>query len=147
MDKAEVKSRLEALRWMREEEKTFLECIEQAKRINIGVAGIDCSQQLSTYINYMLERKAARRQRETEIRQWLELVTDANARQVLMQRYVNNCTAEQIAEKLCYSVSMIYRLQRKGITEISTALNSERTPKELRKSFERTVKECRNATP
>lgn len=32
MDKAEVKSRLEALRWMREEEKTFLECIEQAKK-------------------------------------------------------------------------------------------------------------------
>lgn len=48
MDKAEVKSRLEALLWMREEEKTFLECIEQAKRIYIGVAGIDCSQQLPT---------------------------------------------------------------------------------------------------
>lgn len=147
MNETEVKSRLEALRWMREEEKTFLECIEQAKRIYIGVAGIECSKQLSTYINYMLERKAACRQRETEIRQWLELVTDANARQVLMQRYINNCTAEQTAEKLCYSVSMIYRLQRKGITEISVALNSERTPKELRKSFERTVKECRTTTP
>lgn len=137
MDKAEVKSRLEALRWMREEEKTFLECIEQAKRIYIGVAGIESSKQLSTYINYMLERKAACRQRETEIRQWLELVTDANARQVLMQRYVNNCTAERTAELLCYSVSMVYRLQRKGIAEISTAL----TPKELRKSFERASKE------
>lgn len=137
MDKAEVKSRLEALRWMREEEKTFLECIEQAKRIYIGVAGIKSSKQLSTYINYMLERKAACRQRETEIRQWLELVTDANARQVLMQRYVNNCTAERTAELLCYSVSMVYRLQRKGIAEISTAL----TPKELRKSFERASKE------
>ena len=147
MDKAEVKSRLEALRWMREEEKTFLECIEQAKRIYIGVAGIESSKQLSTYINYMLERKAACRQRETEIRQWLELVTDANARQVLMQRYINNCTVEQTAEKLCYSASMIYKLQHKGITEISVALNSERASKELRKNGERTVKECRNATP
>lgn len=111
------------------------------KKKYIGVAGIDCSQQLSTYTNYMLERKAACRQRETEIRQWLELVTDANARQVLMQRYINNCTVEQTAGKLCYSASMIYKLQHKGITEISVALNSERTPKELRKSFERTVKE------
>lgn len=141
MNETEVKNRLEGLRWMREEEKTFLECIEQAKRMISGIVGIDCSQQLSTYINYMLERKAACRQRETEIRQWLDLVTDANARQVLVQRYVNNCTAEQTAETLCYSVSMVYRLQRKGITEISAALNSERTPKELRKSFERAVKE------
>lgn len=128
MNETEVKSRLEALHWMREEEKTFLECIEQAKRIYIGVAGIECSKQLSTYINYMLERKAACRQRETEIRQWLELVTDANARQVLMQRYVNNCTAERTAELLCYSVSMVYRLQRKGIAEISVALTAASIP-------------------
>lgn len=122
MNETEVKSRLEDLRWMREEERTFLECIEQAKKIYIGVAGIESSKQLSTYINYMLERKAACRQRETEIRQWLELATDDAARQVLYMRYEQGCTAERTAELLCYSVSMIYRLQRKGITEISAAL-------------------------
>ena len=129
MNETEVKNRLEGLRWMREDEKTFLECIEQAKKITYGVAGIDYSQQLGIYINYMLERKAACRQRETEVRQWLDLITDDNARQVLMQRYVNNCTAEQTAEKLCYSVSMVYRLQRKGITEISAALTAASAPR------------------
>ena len=132
MNEAEVKSRLESWRWSLEEEKTFTERIAWAAMEKASVPILRSYRNLDKYIAYMQMKKAACRQRETEIRQWLELVTDANARQVLMQRYVNNCTAEQIAEKLCYSVSMIYRLQCKGITEISTALNSERTPKELR---------------
>ena len=74
---------------------------------------------LDKYIAYLQLKKAACRQSREEHKRLLDLVTDDAARQVLYMRYEQGCTAERTAELLCYSVSMIYRLQRKGIEEIA----------------------------
>lgn len=136
MNEAEVKSRLESWRWSLEEEKTFTELIAWAAMEKASVPILRSCRNLDKYIAYMQLKKAACRQSREEHKRLLDLVTDDAARQVLYMRYEQGCTAERTAELLCYSVSMIYRLQRKGITEISVALNSERA-----------VKECRNAIP
>lgn len=122
MNEAEVKSRLEGWRWSLEEEKTFTELIAWAAMEKASVPILRSCRNLDKYIAYMQLKKAACRQSREEHKRLLDLVTDDAARQVLYMRYEQGCTAERTAELLCYSVSMIYRLQRKGITEISAAL-------------------------
>lgn len=140
MNVTEVKSRLEALRWSLEEEKTFTELIARAAMEKAGVPILRSCRNLDKYIAYMQLKKAACRQSREEHKRLLDLVTDDAARQVLYLRYEQGYTAERTAELLCYSLSNVFKLQRKGIEEIAA-----RTPKELRKNSERTVKECRNA--
>ncbi|WP_293848624.1 hypothetical protein [uncultured Phascolarctobacterium sp.] len=142
MNEAEAKSRLESLRWSLEEEKTFTERIARAAMEKASMPILRSYRNLDKFIAYMQLKKAECRQSREEHKRLLDLVTDDAARQVLYMRYEQGCTAERAAELLCYSVSMIYILQHKGIEEIAA-----RTPKELRKSFERASKECRNATP
>lgn len=122
MNEAEVKSRLESWRWSLEEEKTFTELIAWAAMEKASVPILRSCQSLDKYIAYMQMKKAACRQSREEHKRLLDLVTDDAARQVLYMRYEQGCTAERTAELLYYSVSMVYRLQRKGIAEISTAL-------------------------
>lgn len=122
MNEAEVKSRLESWRWSLEEEKTFTELIARAAMEKASMPILRSCRNLDKYIAYMQLKKAACRQSREEHKRLLDLVTDDAARQVLYMRYEQGCTAERTAELLCYSVSMIYRLQRKGITEISAAL-------------------------
>lgn len=122
MNEAEVKSRLESWRWSLEEEKTFTELIAWAAMEKASVPILRSCRNLDKYIAYLQLKKAACRQSREEHKRLLDLVTDDAARQVLYMRYEQGCTAERTAELLCYSVSMIYRLQRKGITEISAAL-------------------------
>lgn len=122
MNETEVKSRLEDLRWSLEEEKTFTELIARVAMEKASVPILRSCRNLDKYIAYMQLKKAACRQSREEQKRLLDLATDDAARQVLYMRYEQGCTAERTAELLCYSVSMIYRLQRKGITEISAAL-------------------------
>lgn len=122
MNETEVKSRLEALRWSLEEEKTFTELIAWAAMEKASVPILRSCRNLDKYIAYLQLKKAACRQSREEHKRLLNLVTDDAARQVLYMRYEQGCTAERTAELLCYSLSMIYRLQRKGIAEISAAL-------------------------
>ena len=142
MNEAEVKSRLESLRWSLEEEKTFTERIARAAMEKASMPILRSYRNLDKFIAYMQLKKAECRQSREEHKRLLDLVTDDAARQVLYMRYEQGCTAERAAELLCYSLSNVFKLQRKGIEEIAA-----RTPKELRKSFERASKECRNATP
>ena len=129
MNEAEVKSRLESLRWSLEEEKTFTELIAWTTREKASVPILRSCRNLDKYIAYMQLKKAACRQSREEHKRLLDLVTDDAARQVLYMRYEQGCTAERTAELLCYSLSSVFKLQRKGIEEIAA-----RTPKELRKS-------------
>lgn len=119
MNEAEVKSRLESWRWSLEEEKTFTELIAWAAMEKASVPILRSCRNLDKYIAYLQLKKAACRQSREEHKRLLDLVTDDAARQVLYMRYEQGCTAERTAELLCYSVSMIYRLQRKGIEEIA----------------------------
>lgn len=122
MNEAEVKSRLESWRWSLEEEKTFTELIAWAAMEKASMPILRSCRNLDKYIAYLQLKKAACRQSREEHKRLLDLVTDDAARQVLYMRYEQGYTAERTAELLCYSVSMIYRLQRKGISEISIAL-------------------------
>lgn len=125
MNVTEVKSRLEALRWSLEEEKTFTELIARAAMEKAGVPILRSCRNLDKYIAYMQLKKAACRQSREEHKRLLDLVTDDAARQVLYLRYEQGYTAERTAELLCYSLSNVFKLQRKGIEEIAA-----RTPKE-----------------
>lgn len=142
MNEAEVKSKLETLRWSLEEEKTFTERIAWAAMEKASMPILRSCRNLDKFIAYMQQKKAACRQSREEHKRLLDLVTDDRARQVLYMRYGQGHTVERTAELLCYSLSNVFKLQHKGIKEIAA-----RTPKELRKSFERASKECRNATP
>lgn len=115
MNEAEVKSRLESWRWSLEEEKTFTELIAWAAMEKASVPILRSCRNLDKYIAYLQLKKAACRQSREEHKRLLDLVTDDAARQVLYMRYEQGCTAERTAELLCYSVSMIYRLQRKEL--------------------------------
>lgn len=125
MNVTEVKSRLEALRWSLEEEKTFTELIARAAMEKAGVPILRSCRNLDKYIAYMQLKKVACRQSREEHKRLLDLVTDDAARQVLYLRYEQGYTAERTAELLCYSLSNVFKLQRKGIEEIAA-----RTPKE-----------------
>ena len=124
MDKTEIKSKLESLHWNYEEAKSFAELLAWITRLKAKEPILRSCQSIDKCITYIEQEKEACQQSRGKCMRLLDLVADHAARQVLMQRYVNNCTAEQTAEKLCYSVSMVYRLQRKGITEISVALKN-----------------------
>lgn len=122
MDKTEIKSRLEGWRWSLEEEKTFTELITRATREKASMPIFRSCQSIDKCITYIEQKKEECRQSQEECKRLLNLVTDDTARQVLYLRYGQGHTPERTAELLCYSVSMIYRLQRKGIAEISVAL-------------------------
>ena len=137
MDKAEIKSRLESLYWSYEEEKSLVELLAWLTRLKAKEPILRSCQSINKCITYIEQEKEACQQSRGKCMRLLDLATDDAARQVLMQRYVNNCTAEQIAEILCYSLSNVFKLQRKGITEISAALTAANAPggKNNRKAF------------
>ena len=132
MDKTEIKSKLESWRWSLEEEKTFTELITRATREKASMPILRSCQSIDKCITYIEQKKEECRQSREECKRLLNLATDDTARQVLYLRYGQGHTPERTAELLCYSLSSVFKLQRKGIEEIAA-----RTPKELRKSFER----------
>lgn len=129
MDKAEVKSRLESLYWNYEEEKSFTELLVCITRLKAKEPILRSCQSIDKCITYIEQEKEACQQSREKCMRLLDLATDDAARQVLMQRYVNNCTAEQTAEILCYSLSNVFKLQKKGIAEISAALIAASAPR------------------
>ena len=130
MDKAEIKRRLESLCWSYEEEKSLAELLAMITRLKAKEPILRSCQSINKCITYIQQEKEACQQSREKCLYLLELVTDNAAYQVLQQRYINNCTAEQTAEKLCYSLSYVFELQRKGIAEINMALAAASAPGE-----------------
>lgn len=128
MDKTEIRSRLESLRWYDEEEKSLAELLAWVTRLKAKEPILRSCQSIDKCITYIEQEKEVCQQRRGKCMRLLDLATDDAARKVLHQRYVNNCTAEQIAEILCYSLSNVFKLQRKGIAEINIALTAESAP-------------------
>lgn len=114
MDKTEIKRRLEKLCWIYEEEKSLAELLAMITKLKAKYPILRSCQSVGKCITYIQQKKEACQQSREKCLHLLELVTDNAAYQVLQQRYVNNCTAEQIAEKLCYSLSNVFKLQQEA---------------------------------
>ena len=137
MSEAEIKNRLESWRWSLEEEKSLAELLAWLTRLKAKEPILRSCQSINKCITYIEQEQEACQQSREKCMRLLDLATDDAARKVLYVRYEQGYTAERTAELLCYSVSMVYRLQRKGITEISALLIAASAPggKNNRKAF------------
>lgn len=128
MDKTEIRSRLESLRWYDEEEKSLAELLAWVTRLKAKEPILRSCQSIDKCITYIEQEKEACQQSRGKCMRLLDLATDDAARKVLYVRYEQGYTAERTAELLCYSLSNVFKLQRKGITEISAALTAASAP-------------------
>ena len=53
-----------------------------------------------------------------EIAKYLDRITDENCRLVLQMHYIQGYTVEEIARRMAYSRSQIYRFNREGLAEL-----------------------------